>query len=417
MDILIKPSCIEGAVPAIGSKSDIHRLLILSALCDTETVVDGFTESADTLATAECLRALGAGVEICGREAKVTPIKSANDGALLDCGESGSTLRFLLPVAAAVANKSRFTGSGRLPERPIGDLMIAMQSGGVEFSSPKLGFEISGKLKAGVYTLPGNVSSQYVSGLLMALAVTEGESEIVLSSPLESASYVKMTLSSLEIFGASAFETENGYKVVGAKHLTSLKRILADGDWSNAAFFICSGALNGKTSVSGLDPNSVQGDRKIVEMIKKMGASVSVANDEVSVFKSELCGTMIDLTDTPDLLPILAVAAAFADGKTEFCGAKRLRLKESDRLKTVADMINSLGGRAEVLPDGLMVYPQKLTGGVVDGCNDHRIVMAAAIAAAVCENETKILGAEAVNKSYPKFFDDYRALGGVAERI
>ncbi len=415
MDVLIKPSRLEGLVPAIGSKSDIHRLLILSALCDTETVIDGFSECADTVATARCLRALGAEVVISGREARVSPIKAANCGALLDCGESGSTLRFLLPVAAAVAEKSAFIGSGRLPERPIGELLGAMEKGGVEFSAPKLPFEICGRLKQGVYTLPGNVSSQYVSGLLMALSVTEGESEIVLTSPLESASYVRMTLSSLEIFGAKAAETENGYKVTGQKNLTSPKRILADGDWSNAAFFICSGALNGRMSVSGLNPKSVQGDKKVIDMLKAMGADVEVENGAVTVSKSALHGARIDLTDTPDLLPIMAVVAACADEETEFFGAKRLRLKESDRLQTVADMINSLGGKAEVLPDGLMVYPKKLTGGVVEGCNDHRIVMAAAIAAAVCENETKILGAEAVNKSYPTFFEDYRALGGVAK--
>lgn len=417
MNLKIRPSRLEGLVPAIGSKSDIHRLLILSALCDTETVIEGVTECDDVLATASCLRSLGAQVDMIGREAKVTPFEKANCGVTLDCGESGSTLRFLLPVAAAVSENVSFVGSGRLPERPIGELVDAMKANGAQFSSDKLPLCVSGELKAGKYTLPGNVSSQYVSGLLMALAVTEGESEIVLTSPLESASYVKMTLSSLEIFGATAYETERGYKVIGKKKLCSPKRILADGDWSNASFFICSSAINGETTVSGLDMNSVQGDKKVLDMLKSFGASVKTQNGAVTVSRSELRGTKIDLTDTPDMLPIMAVVASQADGKTEFCGAKRLRLKESDRLQTVANMINSLGGAAEVLPDGLTVYPKKLSGGVVDGCNDHRIVMAAAIAAAVAQGETVILGAEAVNKSYPKFFEDYAALGGSFDAI
>lgn len=417
MDVIIKPSSLEGAVAAIGSKSDIHRLLILSALCDSQTVVEGFSESADTLATVECLKALGAGISISGRSVSVTPIECVSYGARLDCSESGSTLRFLLPVAAAVSEKTGFVGSGRLPERPIGDLMDAMENGGVRFSSPKLPLEISGRIKAGVYTLPGNVSSQYVSGLLMALAVTEGESEIRLSSPLESASYVKMTLSSLSIFGAKAYEIENGYKIVGRKRLVSPKKVVADGDWSNAAFFICSSVINRPLSVSSLRADSVQGDKKVVDMLSAMGAKVEVNNGEVKAVGGVLKGARIDLTDTPDLLPILAVTAAFAEGKTEFYGAKRLRLKESDRLKTVADMINSLGGRAEILPDGLTVYPERLKGGTVDGCNDHRIVMAAAIAAAVCESNTLILGAEAVNKSYPTFFEDFKALGGAVTVI
>ncbi|MBQ8623287.1 MAG: 3-phosphoshikimate 1-carboxyvinyltransferase [Oscillospiraceae bacterium] len=417
MDIRIKPSKISGKVPAIGSKSDIHRLLILSALCNSETVIEGFTECADTLATASCLKALGAECEISGREVKVIPFKKRDSQKTLDCGESGSTLRFLLPVAAAVADKAKFVGSGRLPERPIGELMNAMKAGGVDFSADKLPFEISGRLKAGRYTLPGNVSSQYVSGLLMALSVTEGESEIVLTSPLESASYVKMTLASLDIFGGKAYETEFGYKIEGKKHLTSPKRVLADGDWSNAAFFIGSGVINKETTVTGLNESSVQGDKKVIKMLEMTGAEISCENGAVTSQKSELCGARIDLTDTPDLLPILAVVATQATGATEFYGAKRLRLKESDRLQTVADMITSLGGKAEVLPDGLMVYPATLTGGRVDGCNDHRIVMAAAIAAAVCKEETVILGAEAVNKSYPGFFEDYKILGGVAEAV
>ncbi len=413
MDVRITPSVISGGVSAIGSKSDIHRLLILSAMCCEPTVIEGFSRCEDTLATVDCIRALGAECEISGKTARVTPPLSFCEKASFNCRESGSTLRFLLPVAAAVCKSAEFFGAGRLPERPIGELMRAMQEGGAEFSNEKIPFKVSGGLKAGRYRITGSVSSQYISGLLMALAVTPGESEIILTSPLESASYVKMTLASLALFGASVIETERGYKIYGSGRLTSPKRVVADGDWSNGAFFIVNGVINGKTEVSGLCKTSVQGDKKVTETLKAMGALVEAGSDgTVTSAKSELLGTRIDLTDTPDLLPILAVAATQCKSETEFCGAARLRLKESDRLKTVADMINALGGRAEILPDGLRVYPSELLGGRVDGCNDHRIVMAAAIAAGICKNETVILGAEAVNKSYPEFFEDYIKLGG-----
>lgn len=414
MDIKVYPSKASGEVSAIGSKSDIHRLLILSALSDDVTIINGFSKCDDTLATIGCIKALGAECEIDGKRVKVTPIDETCNGAELDCCESGSTLRFMLPVAAAVADKASFKGSGRLPERPIGELLDAMESGGVKFSAPKLLFEISGRLRAGRYTLPGNISSQYISGLLMALSVTEGESEIALTSKLESASYVKMTLSTLRIFGVDVCETESGYKITGRKKLRSPKEITADGDWSNSAFFICLGALNGEVSVAGLNEDSVQGDKKVISILREMGAEVGFEGGVVTSQKSELKGARIDLTDTPDLLPILAVVASYASSKTEFYGAKRLKLKESDRLATVANMINNMGGKADITDDGIIVYPKALKGGVVDGCNDHRIVMSAAIAATVCEGEVTILGAQAVNKSYPEFFSDFAGLGGVA---
>lgn len=413
MDIKITPSVLSGLVPAIGSKSDIHRLLICAGLCDEPTVISGVTRSDDIDATAECLRRLGVDVQFQGRVCVVTPNKAVSNAPVLDCRESGSTLRFMLPVAAALSDKASFVGSGRLPKRPIGDLVNAMKNGGVEFSNDMLPLDISGKLTAGEYLLPGNVSSQYVSGLLMALSVTEGESEIILTSDLESTSYVNMTISTLSIFGADVEKTERGYKICGQRSLKSPHRAVADGDWSNAAFFIAAGAFKDEVTVTGLDPFSAQGDKKVCEFLKNFGAAVISVNSQVTVSAEKLHACHIDLTDTPDLLPILAVVAAAANGTSRFTGAKRLKLKESDRLLTVSDMINSLGGEAKVLPDGIIVKGKKhLSGGVVDSHNDHRIVMAAAVASTLCNNPVVIKDAQAVSKSYPDFFEDFKRLGG-----
>ncbi len=416
-DIKINPCVLSGLVPAIGSKSDIHRLLICAGLCDEETVIKGVTRSDDIDATAECLRELGIGVEFSGRTCTVTPNKGGAKAPVLDCRESGSTLRFMLPVAAALTEKASFIGRGRLPRRPIGDLVTAMEKGGVEFSSESLPLEINGKLKAGEYLLPGNVSSQYVSGLLMALSITEGESEIVLTSDLESTSYVNMTISTLAKFGARVLRTERGYKISGRKCLTSPRRAVADGDWSNAAFFICGGAFKDEVTVTGLDPFSEQGDKKVCEFLKHFGAAVITVNSQVTVSAEQLHACDIDLSDNPDLLPVLAVVATQAEGTSRFTGAKRLKLKESDRLLTVADMINSLGGEAKVLPDGIIVKGQSLVGGEVDSHNDQRIVMAAAVAATLCREPVIIRNAHAVNKSYPTFFEDFARLGGISNEL
>lgn len=411
MDITIRPAVLGGSVRAIGSKSDIHRIMICAAMADSATVISGIVGSEDIHATASCLRALGVDVQIDGTKCTVIPGKYVENPSL-DCGESGSTLRFMLPVTSALCGGGSFTGSGRLPNRPIGELVTAMRSGGVEFSAESLPLAITGKLRPGCYTLPGNVSSQYISGLLMALSVTLGESVVNLSSHLESSAYVDMTLDTLRIFGADITVRENSYKIIGRQKLTSPGNINADGDWSNSAFFLASAAISGEVTVTGLRSGSVQGDKQVAEILSDFGADVRWNGDAVTVSAGELHGCVIDLTNVPDLLPILAVVSAFAEGETHFVGAARLRLKESDRLKTVSEVLNSLGGAVTELPDGLIVTGGKLTGGTVDGANDHRIVMSAAIAAAHCTDEVKIVGAQAVNKSYPAFFQDFAQLGG-----
>ena len=276
---------------------------------------------------------------------------------------------------------------------------------------------MSGSLKAGEYVLPGNVSSQYISGLLMALATVKGESSIRLTTPLQSESYVNMTLHTLDLFGAKVQKTENGYIIKGVDGLVSPGEAKADGDWSNAAFFLAAGALGGSITVKGLDTQSVQGDKKVLDALRAFGAQIEIEGDRVTVRSSPLHGCTVDLTDTPDLLPILAIVGAYASGSTNFTGGARLRLKESDRLETTKNMIESMGGKATVLPDGMIIEGTGLTGGRVDGANDHRIVMAAAIGACYAKGDTTVTGAQAVNKSYPDFFEDLLSLGGRSDVI
>ena len=417
------PGALAGTVRAIPSKSDAHRKLICAALSENGGTLPICTPFCDDIAaTIRCLNALGAGFSETTEGLQVTPI-ARQPHADLDCGESGSTLRFLLPVAMTVCSDISVTGVGRLPERPIGTLVQAMSVHGVQFSKDSLPLDAAGTLTGGKFKIEGNISSQFLSGLLMALANCETQSEIQLTTPLQSAAYVDMTLDTLRIFGAKidVSANENGllkYTVYPQK-LHMPEKLTVDGDWSNAAFWLVAPTLQesgeSAVTVTGLDANSTQGDSAIWAILRDTGAEQSVENDAFTVktaFNQSLTAAMERI---PDLLPILAVKAAFADGTSEFIKAERLRLKESDRLAATAKLLRDLGGRAEDRSDGLSVYGGQLHGGTVDGMNDHRLVMAAAVAATACTEPVRILGAEAVNKSYPGFFEDFRALGGKVE--
>ena len=413
----ITPATLGGTIPAIASKSDAHRLLILAALSQGETRLEMEQRSEDIDATIGCLRALGAEIEILPDGVLVRGIERVNENPLLDCGESGSTFRFLLPVAAALCEHARFTGSGRLPERPIGELMRVMQARGVAFSAERLPFSTTGKLTGGDFSLPGNVSSQYLTGLLLALPLTEQDSTITLTTHLESAGYVDITLHALKRFGVQVRVQDGVYAVSGGQGIQSPGMLRVDGDWSNAAFFLAAGALGSPVCMTGLNLDSPQGDKAILDSLRKFGAGVETTPDTVTVSPANLVGCTIDVGETPDLLPILAVLGACAAGETRLVNAARLRFKESDRLASVSAMLRALGGKVEELPDALVITGGALAGGTVDSCRDHRIAMSAAIAAIRCANEVSILGADAVKKSYPAFYTDYNQLGGHADVV
>ncbi len=413
----ISPALLSGTVAAIASKSDAHRLLILSALSAGETRLVLRQRSEDIDATISCIRALGATIDTLPDGLCVRGIEKAAENPLLDCGESGSTFRFLLPVAAALCERARFTGAGRLPERPIGELMCAMEAHGVCFSAKRLPFSTSGRLTGGTFMLPGNVSSQYLSGLLLALPLLNQPSDITLTTRLESAAYVEITRDSMRRFGAD-ISLENGvYSLSDGRGYTSPRTLQVDGDWSNAAFYLAAGALGKPVCVTGLRLDSPQGDKAILPILRKFGARVETSENTVTVYPAPLSGCALDVGETPDLLPILAVLGACASGETRLENAARLRLKESDRLASVSAMLRALGGSVTELPDALVIQGGRLTGGITDSERDHRIAMAAAIASIRCEQEVRILNADAVNKSYPAFFNDFNALGGIAHVI
>jgi len=269
------------------------------------------------------------------------------------------------------------------------------------------------KLRGGVYRLPGGISSQYITGMLLALPCTGEDSEIILTDTLRSAAYVDITLGVMERFGVEVRRTDSGFFIPGGQRYVSPGEVEVDGDWSNGAFILCMGAIGGSVTVTGLHPDSPQGDRAIVELLRRMGANVSVDGSSVTVTPGKLTGCEIDIDATPDLLPALAAVAAFAEGDTYFVNGARLRIKESDRLTACAQLLRDLGGAAEETADSLIVHGTGLTGGGTHGHNDHRMVMAAAIAAVGCTEPVTIRGAEAVGKSYPGFFEDYRLLGGI----
>ena len=407
----------QGQVRIISSKSDGHRSLIAAALAEEESVlfVDGWSE--DMEATARCLQALGAEIEREPSGIRVVPIsEGAKERCVLDCGESGSTLRFLLPIAGALGKRCRFEGKGRLPERPIGILLEEMERHGCKADSDRLPLVLEGRLTSGIYTLPGNVSSQFITGLLFALPLLEGESEIRLTTTIESRGYIDMTLKTLEAFGIAVQETESGWRIAGGQKYQGARMRYAEGDWSNAAFWLAAGAMQGSVGCQGLDMESPQGDRAIAALLAEFGAETRVIRNQITVTHKEMKGIRIDAAQIPDLVPILCVAAAAAEGKTEIYNAGRLRIKESDRLAVMAECMQKIGVEAEERPDGIII-----TGGchppkgeiVIDSHNDHRIVMAMAIAAVSLGVELTIAGAEAVNKSYPSFFTELTKLGGV----
>ncbi len=408
----ISPAPLSGKIAAIASKSDAHRLLILAALSEGETRLQMEQRSEDIDATIQCLRALGARIELLPDGVLVRGIEQIPAHSLLDCGESGSTFRFLLPVAAALGAHATFTGTGRLPERPIGELLQAMRAHGVRFSAEQLPFKIEGTLMGGAFELPGNISSQYLTGLLLALPLLEQESRILLTTPLESAAYVDITLHALRRFGVTVPVRKGEYRISGGQRYRSPGMLRVDGDWSNASFFLAAGALGAPVTVSGLGLLSPQGDKAMLDALMAFGAGVEATESSIRVSPARLRGCTIDVGETPDLLPVLAVLGACASGETRLVNATRLRLKESDRLASVSAMLRVLGAAVEEQPDALVISGGRLTGGEVDSCRDHRIAMAAAIAAIRCDGDVRILGADAVNKSYPAFFTDYNRLGG-----
>ena len=404
MNIEIQPSKLVGTVKIPSSKSMAHRMLICAGLSKGISRIEGINFSKDIHATISVMEALGAKFEKQEHSVTVTGIREIPATAFANCCESGSTLRFLIPVAAALGVETTFIGQGRLPERPITPYVRELSKKNINFLDYQntMPFVIKGRLEHGKFELEGNISSQFISGLLFALPLLREDSEIILTSPLESKPYVDMTIDCMQQFGVCVKEIENGYHVFGTQHYHA-KNFQVEGDFSQAAFFYVANAIGNQVILQNIPEKSMQGDRKIIEIIEQMCYN---KNTEQDIFK-------IDARDIPDLVPILAVLATFAEKPTRIFGAERLRIKESDRLETTANMLNTLGGNVKIFSDGLEIQPvEKLHGGVIDSAGDHRIAMCGAIAATRATEPVTILGAECVDKSYPNFFEDYIKLKG-----
>jgi len=416
----ITPAKLRGTLRAIPSKSEAHRMLICAALADAPGRLTICGTSEDIDATIRCLNAFGADIRREGDQVLIDPIRPERftPGSIADCGESGSTLRFLLPVAGALGLNLSFRMHGRLSMRPIAPLDCALTRGGCALSRPAEDLlHISGRLQPGSYELPGNVSSQYITGMLLALSLLESASTLEISGSIESAGYIEMTLRAMARFGMRPEGGPARYHIPGGRSFAACGAYEIEGDWSNAAFWLCAGAFDGcMLEVTGLDPSSAQGDRAVVDALVRMGAQVRHAGSGVRCAGSQPAAHTIDAAAIPDLIPALAAYACANGVETKVIHAERLRIKESDRLMAIAHTLNTLGGDVEETADGLIIRGRpSLKGGEVHAMGDHRIAMMAAIASIACENEVIIHGAEAVNKSYPAFFRDFAAVGGRAE--
>jgi len=420
MTITINKPLRGGTIRAISSKSEAHRLLICAALSDEETFIACPESSEDIDATARCLIILGASVWHQNEGFNVIPINRdvlADNKKLyrLDCGESGATLRFILPICGALGINAEINMSGRLPERPLSDLYNEMVSHGCKLSEQGTSpLTCHGQLKSGKYLLPGNITSQYISGLLFALPLLKGNSSIRITSAFQSRPYVDITLHLLNNFGIRVIEEDYGFFVPGNQTFRSPKAVTTGGDWSNAAFWLSAGAIGpGSITCTNLSSESQQGDKKISELLKRFGAHVFTDKDSVTVSPNKLKGMEIDAGDIPDLVPVLAAVASVADGQSTIYNAEQLRHKESNRIRTVTKLLTNLGADIKETDDGMIINGKRtLTGGKTETFGDHRIAMSAAIISAACENDVTIEGAEVVNKSYPSFYTDFRTILG-----
>ena len=407
MQKTVSPASLCGTLDVIPSKSASHRAVMMAALCKEDTRLAPLQRSRDIEATLACAAALGLGQHDAPQGLRT-----------LDCGESGSTLRFFIPLALDGRGPVRFVGHGRLMQRPLSVYEQLFIPRGVRWALSGDALTVEGQLQSGEYALRGDVSSQFITGLLLALPLLSGDSVIRITTALESRGYVELTRRIQAAFGVtSRWADGHTLLVPGGQTPVSPGSFAIEGDWSHAAFYLVAGALGkaGPLTLRRLCIDSTQGDRAIVPILRGMGARIEETAQGLTVFPSALHGAQVDVTQVPDLVPVLAVAMAGAQGESRITGAARLRIKESDRLSAIADALCACGAEVRELPDGLVICGgPPLHGAAVDGRNDHRIVMAMAVAAALCDGEITISDAEAVAKSAPAFWQEYASLGGQA---
>lgn len=427
MAIEIIPKGLKGTVHIPPSKSISHRAIIAGALSHGKSMIQNVILSEDIKATCNALKSFGVHMEIQKDEVNRHQIMIYGKGRSLepaentiDCIESGSTLRFIIPIAALTGGKVTFQGRGKLIERPLDIYYEMFNKQGIEYTNNdgKLPLTICGQLKPDKFYVRGDVSSQFITGLLFVLPLLEGDSQIIMETPLQSKGYVDLTIHVLKNFGVHV-ENNNyqSFHIKGKQKYTPTTYYV-EGDFSQAAFWLAAGVLSGPIVCEGLNLDSLQGDRDILRIIQAMGGKLEIGNHRVTAVKSSLKGMDIDASQIPDLVPIIAVMAALSEGKTIIKNAGRLRIKESDRLKAITVELNKIGAKISELNDGLIIEGvDNFTGGTVESWNDHRIAMALAVAATRCKYPLIINGEKAVKKSYPDFWEDYGELRGeISER-
>jgi len=429
LPIRIEPAELKGQIKVPPSKSISHRAIICAGLAQGLSRIENIVMSQDILATVEGMTALGANIRVVeeaaipgagGDQGQILEIKGIGypqtAKKIIDCRESGSTLRFLLPLASLTGQAVTFEGKGRLKERPLAEYYRIFDEQGVKYANNRgfLPLTVQGSLYPGEFSLRGDVSSQFISGLLFALPLLDGDSRLHITTEVQSEGYIHLTLDVLHKFGIEVEQTSpQEFRIKGNQRYKAAS-YKVEGDYSQAAFWIVAAVIGGRIDCLDLRPQSLQADRAIVEIVKEMGGDIRFKQDILSARRTSTYGTTIDASQCPDLVPVLAVLASLSQGTTRIVNAGRLRLKESDRLKAIASELNKLGAQVQELEEGLEIEGvESLKGGVeVDSWNDHRIAMALAVASLRCQQAVTLTGFEAVSKSYPNFWDDFKMLGG-----
>lgn len=422
-DVVIYPGALKGSVKIPPSKSLAHRAVICAGLAEGESIIDNIIFSDDITATTKAMEALGVEVkkeEGRGNKERVKlSVKGNKDLSIIsnivDCIESGSTLRFLVPVALLAKGEVTFNGKGKLVSRPLDVYYEIFEKQNIQYetNNGELPLKIEGELKPGEFTVKGDISSQFITGLMFTLPLLDGDSKIIITTELESKGYVDLTIDTLTKFGVKIENRDYKEFYIRGNQKYNSRDYRVEGDFSQVAFWLVAGTLGENIKCEDMNSDSLQGDKVIVDILKKMGASISVNEDYIEAQTSKTKGIVIDASECPDLVPVLTVMAALSEGTTEIINAKRLRIKESDRLKAIASELNKIGGEVEELEDGLIIKgKESLKGGKVDSWNDHRIAMAMAVASIKCEEPLIITNSNAVKKSYPDFWRDFKELGG-----
>lgn len=420
----LKKSLLSGSVKVPPSKSIAHRAIICAALGKETSIVENIDYSDDIIATISAMEELGAIIEKNPDSLNITGIfnekavrKNARD---INCKESGSTLRFLVPISLLFDGISKFTGEGNLGKRPLDVYYNIFAEQGIKYNytKDKLDLIIKGLLKPGTFTVPGNISSQFISGLLFALPLLKGDSKIIITTELESKGYLDLTISCMKDFGVEIINKDYKELIIKGNQSYKSRNYRVEGDYSQAAFYLVADLIGSKVKVKDLNLTSLQGDKAVIDILESMGAKFYKEEDGIGCTAPyEIKSTIIDGSQCPDIIPVLSVAAALAKGKTEIINAGRLRIKECDRLRAVASELNKIGAKIEEKEDGLVIYGvEEFKGGVdVWSWKDHRIAMTLAIASTRCKEAINLIDYDCVAKSYPSFFEDFKTLGGIAD--